>query len=75
MRCVCGYKSGDCIGLAECHDAFAKKLKLKMYPCKKCGKKHSPKNLFIYVDGNNGAITKNSQELCKACYIATWGDK
>ena len=73
MDCVCGYKNGDCIGVTECDDAFAKKLKLPMQKCAGCKVKHTLSNLFSYVDGNNGAITKNSPELCKSCYIAKYG--
>ena len=33
------------------------------------------KDLYMYVDGNNIAITKNSPFLCKSCYIKRYGNK
>ena len=36
--------------------------------CSDCGFYFCDKHLYIYVDGNNGAITKNSKLYCKNCY-------
>ncbi len=41
--------------------------------CQSCRKQFPPKELFIYVDGNNGSITRNSPVLCRACYVARYG--
>ncbi|MDR2597255.1 MAG: YopX family protein [Treponema sp.] len=38
------------------------------YTCSNCGKVLCGKHSFTYVDGNNGAITKNSPILCRECY-------
>lgn len=40
-----------------------------------CGVKKPPQDLFIYVDGNNISITKNSPILCYDCYIKKYGNK
>jgi deoxycytidylate deaminase len=38
------------------------------YPCAKCGKLFTGDQIFSYVDGNNGAITKSSKGYCSECY-------
>jgi len=43
--------------------------------CDECGKLLPPDQIFSYVDGNNCAITKNSPNLCRECYIKRYGDK
>lgn len=42
--------------------------------CQGCGAEKPPSELFYYVDGNNEAITCNSPALCKACYVARYGE-
>lgn len=41
--------------------------------CSACGSKKEPHELFQYVDGNNGSITKHSPILCYVCYIDKYG--
>lgn len=41
--------------------------------CSKCNRLLPANKIFSYVDGNNIAITKNSSELCKPCYIENYG--
>lgn len=48
-------------------------MKKKENKCQKCGKE--TKDLYMYVDGNNISITKNSPFLCKSCYIKTYGNR
>jgi len=43
--------------------------------CSSCNTLKPPQELFIYVDGNNISITKNSPPLCYDCYIKKYGDK
>jgi len=43
------------------------------HTCSDCGKSFLPNQIFSYVDGNNGAITKNSKEYCKDCYTQKYG--
>ena len=40
--------------------------------CRDCGKK--TKDLYMYVDESNIAITRNSPFLCKSCYIKRYGE-
>lgn len=40
----------------------------KLKPCAKCGQLKTNKELFVYVDGNNFAITNSSPAFCKKCY-------
>jgi hypothetical protein len=40
----------------------------KPVPCRHCPDLRCERHRFSYVDGNNGAITRNSPELCLACY-------
>jgi hypothetical protein len=40
--------------------------------CENCGKKVPQDQIFQYLDGNNIAITYNSQYLCKECYEAKY---
>jgi len=35
--------------------------------CSKCGLKVKYKDAYMYVDGNNVAITNNSKTVCKKC--------
>ncbi len=43
-------------------------IKKKMYSnCQKCQRLTLLKNLYSRVDGNNIAITKNSQNVCNKC--------
>ena len=48
---------------------------VKLQKCARCGVKHTLDELYSYVDGNNRAITKNSPELCKPCFLARYGEK
>lgn len=48
--------------------------KIKNCICSKCKKELTPQTAYIYVDGNNCAITKNSPMLCKECYIEKYGN-
>lgn len=49
--------------------------KEKKIICSECGKQlKSGKDLFVYVDGNNIAITKHSKEMCKECYVKKYGN-
>ncbi len=41
--------------------------------CQACGENKRPAELFIYVDGNNGSITRNSPVLCETCYKSRYG--
>jgi hypothetical protein len=43
--------------------------------CSGCKKYFKECDLFIYVDGNNGVITKQSKPHCKDCYKIKYGDK
>ena len=43
--------------------------------CNKCGKVLKLKQLYSYVDGNNGAITKNSKSYCAKCYNIIYRDR
>ncbi len=43
--------------------------------CENCGVKKPDSELFIRVDGNNGAITRNAPFLCKKCYVERYGIK
>jgi hypothetical protein len=36
--------------------------------CAKCGTGLCAKHAYTYVDGNNGAITRNSRPHCERCY-------
>ena len=47
----------------------------KLQKCAACGVEHTLDELFSYVDGNNRAITKNSPELCRLCFLARYGEK
>ena len=47
----------------------------KMSKCSDCQKETLDKLLFFYVDGNNGAITKNSKCYCWKCYNKHHNDK
>jgi len=51
--------------ITKCGCNNLKKLTNK---CAGCGELFCLKHLFIRVDGNNGAITKNSKEYCEDCY-------
>lgn len=42
---------------------------INCHTCSDCGKSFLPNQIFSYVDGNNGAITKNSKEYCRECYL------
>lgn len=48
-------------------------IKPKLKKCRICGAGKAPHELFIYVDGNNISITRNSPELCYDCYIKKYG--
>lgn len=41
--------------------------------CEKCGKEVPLDEICQYIDGNNIAITYNSQYLCKECYEDRYG--
>jgi len=45
----------------------------KKKKCRGCGTEKDDSQLFIYVDGNNISITKNSSQLCYDCYIKKYG--
>jgi len=45
---------------------------LREYICNDCGKTFCGKHIFSYVDGNNGAITRNSPNYCAECYTAKY---
>jgi hypothetical protein len=40
----------------------------KAKPCRHCQRPRCERHRFSYVDGNNGAITRNAPELCASCY-------
>ena len=42
--------------------------KKKLGYCQICKKSLCPEHTYIYVDGNNKAITESSLRLCKKCY-------
>jgi hypothetical protein len=48
-------------------------MKKDLMKCQNCGVMLSPSKTFQYVDGNNGAITKNSPILCRDCYEKKYG--
>ena len=48
-------------------------MEIKLKKCSSCGTKKQSHELFIYVDGNNISITKNSPELCFKCYTKKYG--
>ena len=43
--------------------------------CEKCKKSLCLEHAYIYVDGNNAAITYNSPYLCKTCYEKAYNKK
>ena len=45
------------------------KNKKSTFICRTCGRAFCGKHIYFYVDENNGAITKNSPERCKECWI------
>jgi hypothetical protein len=48
---------------------------LLLMKCQDCGVEKNEKQLFSYVDGNNGAITRNSKNYCLKCYAKHHGTK
>ena len=36
--------------------------------CASCRKPHCARHRYSYVDGNNGAITRNAKEFCATCF-------
>jgi uncharacterized UBP type Zn finger protein len=55
----------------ECSE---KLLKKDQFVCHSCGKILCGKHSYSYVDGNNGAISRNSPILCEDCYIKRYGN-
>jgi hypothetical protein len=54
----------------ECAKELNKK---EVCTCANCGKTLCAKHTYSYVDEANHAITKNSPEVCRKCYLKLYG--
>lgn len=52
----------------KCDKCSIEMYKKDTYECQRCGKIFCAKHIYIYVDGNNAAITMHSPNLCEECY-------
>jgi len=43
--------------------------------CADCGKPYCARHRYSYVDGNNGAITRNGREFCSPCFKKHYPDQ
>ena len=43
--------------------------------CEKCKRSICEEHEYLYLDGNNRAITNNSPYLCKECYESEYNEK
>lgn len=58
----------------SCNCNYGLALKKEAMKCDGCGEYNCLRHTYSYVDGNNGAITKNSKNYCEKCYKKIYPD-
>jgi hypothetical protein len=55
---------------AHCHKCRIGTRKANTANCPDCGLYYCLSHVYSYVDGSNGAITRNQKSYCRECYYA-----
>lgn len=64
-----------CSALRQCKECNKPLKSKEQNECSKCGEIFCGKHIFYYVDGNNIAITRNSEGYCRNCYYKKYKEK